>query len=96
MAGAGSRFEKAGYTFPKPLIEVRNKPMIQVVVDNINVDAQFIFIVQKAHLEKYNLTQTLNLIAPNCKIVFSEQKMSSQDLNAMYNVADVVVNIGSN
>ena len=35
-------------------------------------------------------------LAPNCKIVFSEQKMSSQDLNAMYNVADVVVNIGSN
>jgi HAD superfamily hydrolase (TIGR01509 family) len=69
MAGAGSRFEKAGYTFPKPLIEVKGKPMIQVVVDNINIDAQFIFIVQKAHLEKYNLTQTLNLIAPNCKIV---------------------------
>lgn len=31
MAGAGSRFEKAGYTFPKPLIEIRGKPMIQVV-----------------------------------------------------------------
>ena len=30
MAGAGSRFEKAGYTFPKPLIEVNNKPMIQI------------------------------------------------------------------
>jgi dTDP-glucose pyrophosphorylase len=45
------------------------KPMIQVVVDNLNMDAQFIFIVQKSHLEKYNLTQTLNLIAPNCKIV---------------------------
>ncbi len=29
MAGAGSRFEKAGYTFPKPLIEVNGKPMIQ-------------------------------------------------------------------
>lgn len=69
MAGAGSRFEKAGYTFPKPLIEVKGKPMIQVVVDNINIDAQFIFIVQKSHLEKYNLNQTLNLIAPGCKIV---------------------------
>jgi HAD superfamily hydrolase (TIGR01509 family) len=34
MAGAGSRFEKAGYTFPKPLIEVNGKPMIQVVVEN--------------------------------------------------------------
>lgn len=69
MAGAGSRFEKAGYTFPKPLIEVMGKPMIQVVVDNLNIDAQFIFIVQKAHLEKYNLSQTLSLIAPGCKIV---------------------------
>ena len=69
MAGAGSRFEKAGYTFPKPLIDVKGKPMIQVVVDNLNMDAQFVFIVQKSHLEKYNLTQTLNLIAPNCKIV---------------------------
>lgn len=69
MAGAGSRFEKAGYTFPKPLIEVNGKPMIQVVVENLNIDANYIFIVQKSHLEKYNLSQTLNLIAPNCKIV---------------------------
>jgi beta-phosphoglucomutase-like phosphatase (HAD superfamily) len=37
MAGAGSRFAQAGYTFPKPLIEVHNKPMIQVVTDNLNV-----------------------------------------------------------
>ena len=35
-------------------------------------------------------------LAPDCKILFSEQKLSPQDLNAMYNVADVVVNIGSN
>ncbi|MFM2175446.1 MAG: Synechococcus phage, partial [Actinomycetota bacterium] len=40
MAGAGSRFETAGYTFPKPLIEVRGKPMIQVVVENLNIDAK--------------------------------------------------------
>jgi HAD superfamily hydrolase (TIGR01509 family) len=69
MAGAGSRFEKAGYTFPKPLIDVKGKPMIQVVVDNLNMDANFIFIVQKSHREKYNLDTLLNLITPNCKIV---------------------------
>lgn len=69
MAGAGSRFEKAGYTFPKPLIEVRNKPMIQVVVENLNLDANFIYVVQKSHREKYNLDILLNLITPNCKIV---------------------------
>jgi HAD superfamily hydrolase (TIGR01509 family) len=69
MAGAGSRFQQAGYTFPKPLIEVNGKPMIQVVVDNLNVDANFIFVVQKDHREKYNLDTLLNLITPNCKIV---------------------------
>jgi HAD superfamily hydrolase (TIGR01509 family) len=69
MAGAGSRFEKAGYTFPKPLIEVRNKPMIQVVVENLNLDANYIYVVQKAHREKYNLDTLLNLLTPGCKIV---------------------------
>ena len=69
MAGAGSRFESAGYTFPKPLIEVRGKPMIQVVVDNLNIEANYIFIVQKKHFDKYNLEYLLRLIAPNCKIV---------------------------
>ena len=51
MAGAGSRFEKAGYTFPKPLIEVNGKPMIQVVVDNLNIDAEHVFITQKSHYD---------------------------------------------
>jgi HAD superfamily hydrolase (TIGR01509 family) len=69
MAGAGSRFEQAGYTFPKPLIEVRGKPMIQVVVENLNIDANYIYIVQKKHREKYNLDTLLNLITPGCKIV---------------------------
>jgi HAD superfamily hydrolase (TIGR01509 family) len=69
MAGEGSRFQKAGYTFPKPLIEVNEKPMIQVVVDNLGFDANFIYVVRKEHYEKYNLKSFLNLITPNCKIV---------------------------
>jgi HAD superfamily hydrolase (TIGR01509 family) len=69
MAGAGSRFQQAGYTFPKPLIDVEGKPMIQVVVDNLNIDATYIYVVQKEHREKYNLDTLLNLITPNCKIV---------------------------
>ena len=69
MAGAGSRFEQAGYTFPKPLIEVNGKPMIQVVVENLNLDANYIYVVQKAHREKYNLDTLLNLLTPGCKIV---------------------------
>ena len=69
MAGHGSRFSQAGYTFPKPLIEVNGKPMIQKVIENLKVDAHFVFIVQKEHREKYNLDSMLSLLAPGCNIV---------------------------
>ena len=69
MAGAGSRFSIAGYTFPKPLIDVDGKPMIKLVVDNLNIKGNYIFIVQKSHYEKYFLQSLLNLIVPNCKII---------------------------
>jgi glycosyltransferase involved in cell wall biosynthesis len=35
-------------------------------------------------------------VCPNYKVLFSEAKLNAPELNAMYNVADVVVNIGSN
>ena len=69
MAGRGKRLEQAGYTFPKPLIEVDGKPMIQTVVENLNIDAKHIFIVQKEHYEKFALKELLELITPNCKII---------------------------
>lgn len=69
MAGAGSRFAEAGYAFPKPLIDVHNKPMIQAVVDNLAIEATYTYIVQKSHFEKYNLGYLLNAITPNCNIV---------------------------
>lgn len=63
MAGEGSRFANAGYTFPKPLINVNGKPMIQTVVENIGFDATYIFIVREEHLKKYEgLRSTLNRI----------------------------------
>jgi NDP-sugar pyrophosphorylase family protein len=63
MAGEGSRFAKEGYTFPKPLIDVDGKPMIQRVVENLDFDAEYIFLVRKEHLEKYSgLKFTLDLI----------------------------------
>jgi HAD superfamily hydrolase (TIGR01509 family) len=69
MAGAGSRFQAAGYTFPKPLIEVRGKPMIQVVVENLNCESPHTFIVQKDHRKEYNLDTLLNLITPKCNVI---------------------------
>lgn len=57
MAGRGSRFADAGYAFPKPLIDVQGKTMIEVVINNLKptVPHHFIFICQREHYEKYDL-----------------------------------------
>lgn len=69
MAGAGKRFFEAGYMFPKPLIEVDKKPMIQWVIESLNLNANYIFIIQKEHQKKYNIGSVLKILKPNCKIV---------------------------
>ena len=41
--------------------------MIQVVVDNLNIDANYILLSQKEHYEQYNLE--IKQQNPNCTIV---------------------------
>lgn len=69
MAGLGTRFKNAGYNLPKPLIDINGKPMIQLVVENLNVEGNYIFLVQKEHNDLYNLDSLLTSIKPNCKII---------------------------
>ena len=75
MAGAGSRFQQMGYTFPKPLIEIEGKPMIQTVVENLDFgdEHKHIFIVQKDHYDRFALNYLLPLIKPNCEIIQVDQ-----------------------
>lgn len=67
MAGRGSRFHDAGYIFPKPLIDINGKTMIEVVVDNLKPqgDHKFIFVCQKEHYEKYDLYNILKNATEN-------------------------------
>lgn len=68
MAGNGSRFTKAGYTDPKPLIPVHGKPMISWVVDNLKVPgARFVFIIRADY--PASCKEYLRSIAPECSII---------------------------
>lgn len=57
LAGAGTSFKQAGYTFPKPLIDINGKTMIQVVTENLKPKSahKFIFVCFKEHYDKYSL-----------------------------------------
>ena len=62
LAGAGLSFIKTGYSFPKPLIDINGKPMIQAVIENLKPKTahKFILICKAEHYEKYALYQTFN------------------------------------
>lgn len=68
MAGAGSRFKEAGYAFPKPLIDIDGKTMIEVVANNLKPaepSYKFIFICQREHYDKYDLYNILKRATDN-------------------------------
>lgn len=61
-AGGGTSFINAGYTFPKPLIDIKGKPMVQLVIENLKpkVGHKFVLICQKEHYDKYSLNQVFH------------------------------------
>lgn len=71
MAGRGSRFAKAGYEMPKPLIDIYGHPMIEYVTHNVKpiCEHRFIYICQEEHLKKYGLAEELRRMSPECEIV---------------------------
>ena len=69
MAGAGSRFIESGYKSPKPLIAIKNKPMIQVALNSLNINGNIIYLTLKHHYDTYNLKEILNSITPGCDVL---------------------------
>ena len=66
MAGRGSRFTENGYTDSKPFIDVNGKPMIQRVIENLNIEFnehfEFIIICLLEDYEKYDFSIFDNII----------------------------------
>lgn len=69
LSGEGKRFKVAGYQELKPLIKVGNKPIIQYVVELFPMDSKFIFIVNQAHEEVFQLKELLKSLVPEAKVV---------------------------
>jgi len=71
MSGVGQRFKNAGYSLPKPFIQISGKPIIQHVVEMFPGVEDVLFIVNKEHFNDLNLNLKGRLLetAPNAEIV---------------------------
>lgn len=92
MAGLGSRFANVGYKLPKPLIDVNEKPMIQVVVENININARYIFVVMKHHAEKYDFNNILKEITCDNYEIKTIDKLTEGSACTVLTIRDMIDN----
>lgn len=74
MMDKASRFAERGYAYPKPLIEISGRPLIEIVVQNLRPagPCRFIFVCRKEQLAQFYLGDTLRLIAPGCEVIACE------------------------
>ena len=75
MGGEGKKFIERGYTFPKPLVEIGRKPLIEYVVNNVKPlePHRFIFVCRHEHVERFALKEVLQLIAPQSDVISMDQ-----------------------
>lgn len=69
MAGLGNRFKIKGYEELKPMIKIGDKRMIELAIESIGVNGDFIFIVNNHKNQSDELINILNTIVNNPKII---------------------------
>lgn len=71
MAGEGSRFARAGWTTPKPLIELNGVPLFQRAISSVaieGVEMKYSFIVRQEHIDKQHIDQLIKEILPEAQV----------------------------
>lgn len=73
MAGGSSGFSEAGYAFPKSLIEVGGKPIVQHVIEHLSPlvgdDGHLTVIVRDDENAKYHLGAVVKLLASRADVI---------------------------
>lgn len=69
MAGPSTDFEKHGHAYPKYLLEVKGLPIIQRVVDSLQLlNANISFVIRKEDDDKAFLASTIKILCPNSSV----------------------------
>lgn len=90
MAGAGKDFEAQGHSYPKYLLEIQNKPIIQRVIDSLkNLGNNIICIIRKEDQEKYFLGDMMKILCPEVKIIMVENVTKGAVCTALFAIEDI-------
>ncbi|MBF0107542.1 MAG: NTP transferase domain-containing protein [Deltaproteobacteria bacterium] len=69
MAGHSERFQREGFTTPKPFMLIDDRPMIHWVCSMFSEHDDFVFVVQEGHAQNKGFAKILQTAAPRYHIV---------------------------
>jgi len=82
MAGKGSRFSKAGFELPKPLISVNGKTFAEHSVKTLGVGNRFVFITRTFENPEHN--EMLTEVFENLGVDFMEVRVDGEHYGAAH------------
>lgn len=95
MAGKGSRFSDKGFDFPKPLIEINEKPFfywstrsIEKFVDVLDIT----FVVLQEHVTEYSMDFEIRKYYPEANIIVIPEVLNGAVLTCMEGIRNITDN----
>lgn len=90
MAGAGKDFEEQGHSYPKYLLEIQNKPIIQRVVESLkNLGSNVICIIRKEDQERFFLGDMMKILCPEVKVITVENLTKGAICTALFAIEEI-------
>jgi dTDP-glucose pyrophosphorylase len=72
MAGESPAFFEAGYQFPKNLVEISGKPLVERVIDSISSLrdlSRLLFVIRQEEDERYHTGEVIHLLEPDAIVI---------------------------
>jgi NDP-sugar pyrophosphorylase family protein len=93
LSGGSKFFDSEEYFYPKMLIEIQGKPMVQHAIENLQTlhkDLNFIFVVKRSDCTKFHLDDTLRLLAnSNCNIIMLDHETKGAACSALMAIDEI-------
>jgi dTDP-glucose pyrophosphorylase len=74
IMGDNTRFTNSMYMSERNMIPIYNKPVLTWVLDNLQIDANYIFVIREHLCRLHKIDKILESLYPGCTIVKSEKR----------------------
>lgn len=90
LAGTSDDFLEKGHSYPKYLLEIQNKPIIQRVVESLDIlGGKVTFVIRKEDNDKFYFGNTLKILSPQSNVVEVESMTKGAVCTALFAIEKI-------